>query len=120
MPDDRTYGFSRDDASELISLIGSSDGFVAETRPSRQSAEIAVILDADLSVATNAKTGAASCLATICEWDVSVNDYVETAEQITVWNHSESQEYAENTFGFARVIQSHWVFSGDCEAMVAR
>lgn len=79
--------------------------------------ETAVVLDAALAVASQSKTGASSALARVCEWDALVNDYIETQRQITVWNHSESQGYAVDTFGFARVVQGHYVFAGDCEAM---
>lgn len=82
--------------------------------------EKAVILDADLPAATNAKTGASSCLATVCEWDSGVNDYIETARQETVWNHAEATSHAQDTFGFARFIDSHWHFFGDCSPMAAR
>lgn len=82
--------------------------------------EYVVILDASLAVATNSKTGATSCLATICVWDVSASDYVETARQITVWNHSESTSHAVDTFGVAREIDGHYLFFGDCNAMASR
>ena len=82
--------------------------------------EYAVILDDALAVATNSKTGATSCLATVCVWDASINDYVETATQKTVWNHSESTEYAIDTFGSARTIDGHLWFFGDCTPMASR
>ena len=79
-----------------------------------------VILDAALAVATNSKTGATSCLATICDW--SGTAYVESnpVRQITVYNHSESTAYAIDTFGFTKTIDGHWWFFGDCAAMAAR
>ena len=82
--------------------------------------EHAVILDADLPAATHALTGGSSCLATVCAWDSGVNDYIETARQLTVWNHSENANHATNTFGFARLIDGHWQFFGDCHAMASR
>jgi hypothetical protein len=75
----------------------------------------AAILDADLPVATNSKTGATSCLATICRWSVADQEYIETSKQITVWNHSETTSHTEDTFGEARIVDGHWWFFGDCE-----
>jgi hypothetical protein len=78
----------------------------------------AVILDAALPAASNAKTGATFALATVLEWDGAA--YTETDEQETVWNHSESTSYGVNTFGKAEQIDGHFWFFGDCAAMVAR
>lgn len=82
------------------------------------SSRFAVVLDASLTAASNAMTGASSCLATVCVWDGS--DYTETDEQVTVWNHSESTDYPINTFGIADTIDGHYWFLGDCEAMATR
>lgn len=80
----------------------------------------AVILDAALAVATHALTGATSALATVCKWDTTDEEYIETALQITVWNHAESTAHAIDTFGIARHIDGHWHFFGDCDPMAAR
>jgi hypothetical protein len=85
-----------------------------------QPLEQVVILDAGLAVATHALTGAASCLATVCRWDIVLARYLETTQQITVWNHSESTSHLIDTFGVARFIDGHWHFFGDCEPMAAR
>jgi hypothetical protein len=80
----------------------------------------AVILDADLAAATHALTGATSCLATVCRWDTVAEEYVETDQQVKVWNHAEATEHAVNTFGVARHIDGHYWFFGDCEPMADR
>ena len=84
--------------------------------------DLCVILDDSLAVATDAKTGATSGDATVCEWDVDAEEYTESdpVRQITVYNHSESTAHAIDTFGVARWIQGHWWFFGDCEAMADR
>ena len=82
--------------------------------------EHAVILDANLAAASHALTGASSCLATVCAWDPGVSDYIETARQITVWNHAEATSHVTDTFGIARWIDGHWHFFGDCDPMAAR
>jgi hypothetical protein len=81
---------------------------------------LAVILDAALTAATHALTGASSCLATICEWNTDTDQYAESTHQITVWNHSESKSYDDDTFGIAKFIQGHWLFFGDCAGMTDR
>lgn len=84
---------------------------------------VAVILDEALEVATHALTGATSALATRCDWSVADEEYTEaaaTVDQITVWNHSESDAFEADTFGFAKWIDGHWVFFGDCGPMAAR
>jgi len=83
-------------------------------------ADRAVILDAALGTATHALTGATHCLATRCIWSPADEEYTETTEQLTVWNHSEAQEYEADTFGLARWIDGHWYFMGDCAAMDSR
>lgn len=80
----------------------------------------AVVLDATLSAATNSKTGARKALATIQRWSVTQEKYVESSQQITVWNHSETAAFSVNTFGEARMIDGHWFFFGDCAAMASR
>lgn len=90
------------------------------TRSPRVHRELCVILDEALGVATNSKTGATSADATVCNWSRTDNEYVETGRTLTVWNHSESITHAEDTFGTARMIDGHWWFFGDCDAMAAR
>lgn len=80
----------------------------------------AVILDAALAAATNAKTGATSALATVCKWSMTDEEYVETTLQLTVWNHSESKSYEINTIGIAKFLDGHWWFLGDCAGMASR
>lgn len=82
---------------------------------------IAVVLDEALDVATHSMTGATSALATICIWSDEDEEYTETEEQETVWNHSESDSYEADTFGFMIEIESgHWWFMGDCGPMADR
>lgn len=96
-----------------------SHGKISEFAPVR---DRVVILDAELEAATNAKTGASSCLATVCYWSVANEEFTESdpLQQITVWNHSESTAHAIDTFGIARWICGHWMFFGDCGPMAAR
>lgn len=89
-------------------------------RPMGTQPPITVILDAALDVATDSKTGATSCLATRLAYSVVDEEYSETTDQITVWNHSESDSYEVDTFGKAEWIDGHWWFLGDCAPMAAR
>lgn len=88
-------------------------------KPSRFKERV-VILDADLAAASHSLTGATSGLATVCKWSVADEEYVETALQLTVWNHSEHANHTVDTFGYARFIDGHWHFFGDCHPMGAR
>ena len=82
--------------------------------------DLCVILDGELAVAADSKTGSTSGTATVCNWSPVDTEYVETGRTITVWNHSESTTHAVDTFGIARWIDGHWWFFGDCAAMGAR
>jgi hypothetical protein len=119
MVDERTYGFNKDDAEALLNRIETGETSYRETTP-RQARPRAFILDAALAVATHSLTGATSCLATLCEWSTEENKYTETDQQETVWNHSESDSYETDTFGFGFKIDAHWVFMGDCGPMASR
>jgi hypothetical protein len=120
MPDERTYGFSAEDATSILQSIGTAQSPQPETKWRQRSAELVVILDADLPAASHALTGPTSCLATVCDWNSTTSQYVESVKQITVWNHAESTSHAEDTFGYARVVDGHYHFFGDCNAMGAR
>lgn len=92
-------------------------------RPTGTQPPIAVILEEALDVATHALTGATSAVATRCDWSVADEEYTEApgdVDQITVWNHSESDAYEADTFGMAMWIDGHWWFLGDCGPMAAR
>lgn len=71
----------------------------------------AVILDAALEVATHALTGATSALATRCVWSQADEEYTETTQQITVWNHSTDVRYDAGKFGYAVWQDGHWHFT---------
>ena len=119
MPDENTYGFRKDDAESLLQGIESRETSFREYSM-RPPVPRTVILDEAIDVATDSKTGATSGLATCCAWSVDDNEYSETTEQITVWNHSENQSYEIDTFGKAEWIDGHWWFVGDCGPMGAR
>lgn len=120
MPDERTYGFSERDATSLLQTIETRQAPFVEIAQRPIVGQFVVILDADLAAASHALTGATSCLATVCEWNTTDEEYAETAKQITVWNHSENANHVADTFGYARWIDGHWHFFGDCHAMNAR
>lgn len=79
-----------------------------------------VILDEELDVATNAKTGATKAKATICKWNEEDEKYEETDDQIYVWNHSESDSYEVDTFGIAFPVGTKFFMLGDCGPMADR
>jgi hypothetical protein len=101
-------------------MVSTEGDMAAQQLAASRFPDHAVILDAALAKATHALTGATSCLATICKWNIESEEYTETELQITVWNHSESKDYEDDTFGIARFVQGHWLFFGDCDGMAAR
>jgi len=104
----------RDNERRIRSSPDASGGRYADQR------DLCVILDAALAAATDSKTGGSSCDAAICTWSNEDQEYTESGRTITVWNHSESTDHAIDTFGYARWVDGHWVFFGDCDAMGAR
>jgi len=78
---------------------------------------LAVVLDAALEAAGNSMTSPTSGDATVLTWSTTDEEYTESSEQITVWNHSESTTHSIDTFGKAEWIDGHWWFFGDCAAM---
>lgn len=88
-------------------------------KPSRFKEHV-VILDEDLAAASHSLTGAASGLATLCKWNTEDEEYTETSQQLTVWNHSERTAHVTDTFGVIRNIDGHWHFFGDCGPMASR
>jgi len=107
-------------AVRQMGRVSTEMDFTAQGKAASRFSDHAVILDEALAVATHALTGATSALATVCKWNTTDEEYVETDLQITVWNHSESTAYALDTFGAAKLINGHWWFFGDCDAMAAR
>ena len=91
----------------------------------------AVVLNEALNAATHSFTPT-SAEASRLRWAVETDDednkvgrYTEHEDPdqrqlITVWNHSTTTDHAADTFGFARWIDGHWCFFGDCEALITR
>ena len=96
---------------------GASQQKMASRFPAR-----CVIINAALPAASDSKTGATKCQATICRWAAEDEEYIETdpAEEIEVWNHSEETDYEIDTFGKAEFIDGHYWFFGDCGPMANR
>lgn len=81
--------------------------------------ELACILDEELDTALTSlepRKGKARRL----KWNTVLEEYVQTGAQIDVFNHSETVDFPIDTFGFARWIDGHWVFVGDCSVMQDR
>lgn len=97
-----------------------TDYAAAETTVGSRFSRKAVILDGALAAATHSLTGATNCLATVCQWSVEDEEYIETDEQVKVWNHDETVDHAIDTFGVAVPIDGHYWFQGSCDAMIDR
>ena len=94
------------------------EGKQSSKKPSRFPPR-AVILDAALVAPSTAVTPT-KALATVLRWSTADEAYVETSQQIYVFNHAETKSHAIDTFGAAIHINGHYWFFGDCEAMASR
>lgn len=78
----------------------------------------AVILDAELAASTF--LAPTSGLATVCRWSVADDEYTQTTQRLTVYNHSTANAAAVDTPGVAIWIDGHWWFFADCDAITGR
>lgn len=78
----------------------------------------AVILDEALS--GGSFLAPSSGLATVCRWSTESGTYVQTELQITVWNHSSSEDLEVDTPGAAILIDGHYWLFADCEPLASR
>jgi hypothetical protein len=91
--------------------------------------ELVVILDEDIDSAGNSREGE-NGRATVQWWNPDNNRFEpledttgrETpyAIDVEVWNHSESTDHLEDTFGEAKFKHDHFWFFGDCDPMAVR
>lgn len=61
MPDDRTYGFGKDDAEALLQGIGSGDTWFPETRPRGNGSRRSAVLAEDLTAPADSLAVATEC-----------------------------------------------------------
>ena len=78
----------------------------------------AVILDVTLAASTWFVP--TSGLATVCRWSVDDEEYTQTTQRLTVYNHSTTNVAAVDTPGAAIWIDGHWWFFADCDAISSR
>jgi hypothetical protein len=118
MSDERTYGFSLDDAQSLIQGISHGEGIYPEIRPRGGGrADLTVVLDDGLASATNALTSPATATASVLRKNSSGN-LEDTGDNITVVNRYEHIELEQYTIGMAKWIDAEWrMYSADCEAL---
>jgi len=107
---------------QIASTVGRVNGTLRNPAPAPRgrwqrggSSKRAVVLDEPLPPATHSMTSPSSAIATVLEWDD--DKYVETDEEVEVFNHSESTGYKKDTFGWSEVIDGHECFGGDCAEM---
>lgn len=98
----------RGSAPHLRGMQGASSTFLPR----------AVILDETLT--GGSFLAPSSGLATVCRWSTESGTYVQTELQITVWNHSSSEDLEVDTPGAALLIDGHYWLFADCEPLAAR
>jgi hypothetical protein len=114
MADDRTYGFSKDDASALMQSIGTREGTFQETRPRGGSARIQVVLTTDLVAAVNTKRDPSTATARILRRKTD-GDLTLSTDSITIVNRFTQISVDAGTYAKAEHIDGEWqLYAADC------
>lgn len=114
MPDDRTYGFSVDDAAALLQSIGTGESTYKETRPRGGSARVQVVLTTDLLAAVNTKRDPSTATARILRRKTD-GDLTLSTDSITIVNRFTQISVDAGTYGKAELIDGEWqLYAADC------
>jgi hypothetical protein len=116
MPDRRTYGFNRDDATELVNSIGSRESWYPEIRPRGVTRHLQVILTTDLFAAVNTKRDPSTATARILVKKPD-GDLTLSTRSITVVNRFQHISVDAGTYAKAEWIDGEWqLYAADCAA----
>lgn len=114
MPDDRTYGFSADDASALLQAIGTGDGTFTEIRPRGSNGRLQVVLTTDLMAAVNTKRDPSTATARILRRKTD-GDLTLSTDSITIVNRFTQISVDAGTYAKAEMIDGEWqLYAADC------
>jgi hypothetical protein len=112
--DERTYGFSRDDAQSLIQGIGAAENWYPEVRPRSLTLRIQVVMSADLFAAVNTKRDPSTATARILR-RLSNGDLTLSADTITIVNRFMHISVDAGTYAKAEWIDGEWqLYAADC------
>lgn len=114
MPDERTYGFNRDDADALAQSIGTEERQYSETKPRPNMRRLQVIMAADLLAAVNTKRDPSTATARVLKRK-SNGDLKLTSREITVVNRFLNISIDAGTYAKAEWIDGEWqLYAADC------
>ena len=113
MADDRTYGFSRDDAEALLEGIGQKAATVPEVRQRGSQVRRQVIMKDDLYAAVSLKTDPSKADAYVLQR--LGDELVNTGETIEIVNRFENISIDAGTYAKAEFIDGEWqLYAADC------
>jgi hypothetical protein len=105
VPDERTYGFSLQDATALANSIGSSEGSYAEIAPNQRHAIIILTPSGGIPARSGTTVGKANCTVyTISDSDVLTS----TGASVSVVNLA-AAPVAGSVYGQAKRAGGRWV-----------
>lgn len=114
MPDDRTYGFSADDASALLQTIGTGDETFTEIRPRSSNGRLQVVLTTDLMAAVNTKRDPSTATARILRRKTD-GDLTLSTDSITIVNRFTQISVDAGTYAKVEMIDGEWqLYAADC------
>jgi hypothetical protein len=117
MADERTYGFSRDDATSLVQSISNAEGWYPEIKPrGGGTLRVQVIMTEDLFAAVNTKRDPSTASARILQ-RTSGGDLSLSTDTVTIVNRFMHISVDAGTYAKAEWIDGEWqLYAADCSA----
>ena len=114
MPDERTYGFNKDDAQSLVQSISHGENWFPEIRPRGNRHNLQVVLLTDLFAAVNTKRDPSTATARILR-KKSDGDLTLSTDEITIVNRFQHISVDAGTYAKAEWIDGEWqLYAADC------
>jgi hypothetical protein len=114
MADERTYGFSRDDATSLVQSISNAEGWYPEIKPRGLPLRIQVVMTTDLFAAVNTKRDPSTASARILR-RTSGGDLTLSTDTVTIVNRFMHISVDAGTYAKAEWIDGEWqLYAADC------
>jgi len=126
MADERTYGFSRDDATSLVQSISNAEGWYPEIKPrGGGTLRVQVIMAEDLFAAVDTRTDPSYATAKILKVIYPTvtppfNDLELTNETILIVNRFKHISVDKGTYAKAEFIDGEWqLYAADCSVSIS-
>lgn len=113
MPDESTYGFSKDDATDILAMVGNGDSGFSEMRPRGSNGAIIILTPSGgIPARSGMSLGSAVCdTYTITD----TNEMTPTGMSVTVLNMTATPVEGD-AYGQAKKISGKWVVDvEECE-----